>query len=254
MIGCGDDTPGSHIAAVSPQRAFASTTAMNSTDVHKSAPAGASSGGDSTRNPIFQSVKKLREFWTRWQTRESKVLTGSLNDPSSLSEDPGAAMRPRVPPRLQARVPWKSEGASSNSTLDRRPVPRCRRLRDLARKVSSRLSSSANDSDGVIDTRYEDADASCEESSAREPFLRERPSELSYGSVMSHHSVTESTLSAYADVSLEMTHRLRSHTSRSSQHRNTVFPSNLFSRTSLEMCRTSYRKLRTTPTEEDDSP
>ncbi|KAH9369293.1 hypothetical protein HPB48_012369 [Haemaphysalis longicornis] len=224
---------------------------MNSTDVLKSA--GASSGGDSTRNPLFQSVRKLREFWTRWQNRESKVLTGSLNDPSSLSEDPGAAMRARIPARLQARVPWKSEGASSASTLDRRPVPRCRRLRELARKVSSRLSSSTNDPDDLIDTRYEDADASLDESSAREPFLRERPSELFCGSVMSHHSVTESTLSAYADVSLEMTHRLRSHTSRSSQQqRSTVFPSNLFSRTSLEMCRTSYRRLRTATIEEDD--
>lgn len=227
---------------------------MNSTEVHKSSPAGASSGGDSTRNPIFQSVRKLREFWTRWQTRESKVLTGSVNDPSSLSEDPGAAMRAaRAPARLQARVPWKSEGASSVSTLDRRPMPRGRRIRELARKVSSRLSSSTTGPEELIDTRYEDADASLEESSAREPFLRERPSELFYGSATSRHSVTESTISAYADVSLEMTNRLRSHTSRSSQHRSTVFPSNLFSRTSLEMCRTSYRRLRTATMEGDDS-
>ncbi|KAK8787491.1 hypothetical protein V5799_022729 [Amblyomma americanum] len=230
---------------------------MNSTATLKeTSEDGVPSCGDNTRNPIFHSVRKLREFWTRWQNKENKVLTGSLNDNGSHSEDPRALNTSRGAD--EARVPWRSEGASSRSALERRPVPRCRRLRELARKVSSRFSSSVNDVDDVaIAGGSRDPDlTSSEEYSAAHPFLREAPSEFSchaFSSVLSHHSVTESTIEAYADVSLEMAHRLQSRTSRS-RPGNTVFPSNLFRRSSLELSRSSYRKLKTTSTESEDLP
>lgn len=228
---------------------------MNSTAALKETPEnGVPSCGDNMRNPIFQSVRKLREFWTRWQNKENKVLTGNLND--NGSEDTRALTTARG--TADARVPWRSEGASSRSGLDRRPVPRCRRLRELARKVSSRFSSSDNDADGGIvagGSRYPDLGSS-EEYSTRLPFLRDAPSEFScrtFSSVLSHHSVTESTIEAYADVSLEMAHRLQSCSSRSHPG-NTVFPSVLFRRSSLEMSRASYRKLKTTSSEDEEAP
>lgn len=250
---------------------------MNSTYVLKEPAdeASATSCGDNTRRPLFNSVKKLREFWTRWQSRENKVLTGNLNDPGSLSDDPGsfpgAVARRQGPAR--ARVPWRSEGGGSRSTLERRPLPRCRRLRDLARKVSSRFSGSTNDAfeddDGAVvasaataaaaSTGCRDPDfTSIEEYSMRDPFLRdEGPSEFSchaFSSVFSHHSVTESTIEAYADVSLEMAHRLRSRRAPRSQHCNSVLPSNLFRRSSLETRRSSYRRLRSISAEDDEAP
>lgn len=241
---------------------------MNSTYVLKEPAdeAGAPSCGDNTRNPIFNSVKKLREFWTRWQSKENKVLTGNLNDHSSLSEGPGSFPGASVHQEsARARLPWRSEGGSSRSTLDRRPLPRCRRLRELARKVSSRFSKSANDADEDDDVVAAATSAGCrepdfassEEYSARDPFLRDGPSEFSchaFSSVLSHHSVTESTIEAYADVSLEMAHRLQSRSTSRPQHGNTVLPSNLFRRSSLEMSRSSYRRLRSTSADDDEEP
>lgn len=239
-----------------------------------------SCGGDNTRNPISNSVKKLREFWTRWQSRENKVLTGSLNDHGSTSEGAGSFSEatPHHEEHARARVPWRSEGGSSRSTLDRRPLPRCRRLRELVRKVSSRFSGSVNDAfedddDFVVvaaagtATAAQATSAACrepdfgssEEYSLRDPFLRdEGPSEFSchaFSSVLSHHSVTESTIEAYADVSLEMAHRLKSRRTPVSQPCNTVLPSNLFRRSSLETSRTtSYRRLRSISADDDEAP
>lgn len=249
---------------------------MNSTYVLKEPAdeAGVPSCGDNTRNPLFNSVKKLREFWTRWQSRENKVLTGNLNDHGSVSDDPGsfpgAVAHHQEPAR--ARFPWRSEGGGSRSTLDRRPLPRCRRLRELARKVSSRFSGCTNDAfeeDDVAvvataapataaSTGCRDPDfASSEEYSMRDPFLRdEGPSEFSchaFSSMLSHHSVTESTIEAYADVSLEMAHRLQSRRAPRSQHCNNVLPSNLFRRSSLETSRTSYRRLRSISADDDEA-
>ncbi|KAL1474894.1 hypothetical protein MTO96_037686 [Rhipicephalus appendiculatus] len=138
---------------------------MNSTYVLKEPAdeAAAPSCGDNTRNPLFNSVKKL-----------PRVL------------DPLAEQGEQEPAR--ARLPWRSEGGGSRSTLDRRPLPRCRRLRELARKVSSRFSGSTNgafEEDDVAvgaaaatataaSTGYRDPDfASSEEYSMRDPFLRD---------------------------------------------------------------------------------
>ncbi|KAL3181973.1 hypothetical protein MRX96_035692 [Rhipicephalus microplus] len=209
---------------------------MNSTYVLKepAAEASATSCGDNTRRPLFNSVKKLREFWTRWQSRENKVLTGNLNDPGSLSDDPGSfpgAVSHRQAP-ARARVPWRSEEEAAA-----RPWRGDRCL--------------------VADV-FATSPENIEEYSMRDPFLRdEGPSEFSchaFSSVFSHHSVTESTIEAYADVSLEMAHRLRSRRAPRSQHCNSVLPSNLFRRSSLETRRSSYRRLRSISAEDDEAP
>ncbi|CAN7941706.1 unnamed protein product, partial [Ixodes hexagonus] len=200
------------------------------------------SGGDGTRNPIFHSVKKLRDFWTRWQKKESKIISGSLRDRAAFGEE-------TICSRSSSRISSSTLDSIRRGEQSQRP-PRYGRLRELARKVSSRFSTIGSDADFY---REDQAVASnCD--TAKDPFLTSRARDLAFfghGSA-GMSSLSESTMSAYTDVSLEMSHRLKSRPSRSQDRHNTVFPSHLFRRSSLELSKSNYTRLRCSTDEDSD--
>lgn len=199
-------------------------------------------GGDSARSPILHSVKKLRDFWTRWQRKENKTLTGSLQNSGPFEEGVISA-------RMASPVSsLKLEGTRRNEQ-SQRPL-RYRRLLELARKASSRFSTSGSN----VDFYRDDHTVASNHDSAKDPFLTSRARDLAFfgrGSA-GMSSFSESTLSAYTDVSLEMSHRLQSHSSRSQDRHNTVFPSHLFRRSSLELSKTNYKRLNYSSVEDSD--
>lgn len=203
--------------------------AVSSMEVLKEPADEAPSGGDNTRNPILQSVRKLREFWSRWQRRESRVLTGSANASRTVKQEGRPSSRASAP-MLEVPPAWRS----GRSRILPEKKPRYRRLREIARKVSSKFSSTNADSELCVGNATDSFD------SIHDRALR--PSGTGNFSELSSCSVAESTASAYAEVSHEIAHRLQSHTRP--QDRYTVFPSNLFRRSSLELSRISYRKLK----------
>lgn len=240
--------------------------AVASTDTLKEPADEVPSSGDNTRNPIFNSVKKLREFWTKWQRKESKVLNGSVKDPSSYQDDiaPSKLFSHLSEPVLEGGMSSKYDRRGSMPGV-RAMGGRYRKLRELARKVSSRFSQSDNDPDFY---REKDcADSSLD--SAQDPFLKACTRDVSsYGSYYgskardfsaygpmfgsSCSSVTESTMSAYEGVSLEIAHRLQNHTYRCKDRQSTAFPTSLFRKSSLELSRSCYRRLKSSTCEDSD--